>query len=402
MLFRYKVITAEGQNQSGEIDAVSQDVAITSLQRRGLIVVNVEKVGQKSGLSASLPFFGGVPMRDIVIVSRQISTLFEAQVSAVKAFSLLAEGQTNAILKATLEGVSQDIQGGVTIADALSKYPKVFNDFYVNMIRAGEESGKLTEVFIYLAEYLDRQHELTTKTRNALIYPAFVVFTFITVMILMLALVIPKLTAILNDAGQEIPFYTKIVMGLSDLVVHYGFLLVIGLVVFGVFIYSRSRTPSGKLWLDSIKIKAPYIGKLFQKLYLSRIADNINTMLSAGIPIVRTLEITSSVVNNRVYEQIIRESTEAVKSGNALSISFSKHPEIPTIMTSMIEVGEETGSMGQILSTLAKFYKREVESAVDTLIGLIEPAMIIMLGLGVGFLLTSVLVPIYNIAGGIQ
>jgi type IV pilus assembly protein PilC len=402
MLYTYKVIEQTGLQKSGEIDAVNQDAAIASLQRRGLIVVSVVPVGQKKGLNRTIQLFGGVPMRDIVIVSRQIATLFEAQVSAVKAFSLLADGTKNELLASTMRSVSQDIQGGITIAEALSKYPDVFSSFYVNMVRAGEESGKLTDVFLYLADYLDRQHELTTKTKNALIYPAFVVLTFIVVMILMLTLVIPKLSGILIDSGQQIPIYTLIVIGISNFFVKYGFLVLIAFIVLGGYFYSRSKTPRGKLWLDTLRLKMPYVGDLYKKLYLSRISDNINTMLSAGIPIVRTLEITGAVVGNRVYEEIIRESTESIKSGSSLSQTFKRYPEIPQIMTSMVEVGEETGSMGQILQTLAKFYKREVESSVDTLIGLIEPAMIIGLGLGVGFLLTSVLVPIYNIASSIQ
>lgn len=404
MLFRYKVIGQDGQMNTGEIDAISNDSAIASLQRRGLIVVGVDKIGEAKGLVRALPFLGGgsVPMRDVVIMSRQIATLFEAQVSAVKAFNLMGEASSNPTLRATLQALSQDVQGGITIAEGLNKYPKVFSDFYVNMVRAGEESGKLTDVFSYLADYLDRQHELTSKTKNALIYPTFVILTFFIVMILMLTLVIPKLSQILIESGQEIPLYTKVVIALSNFFVHYGFILAIAVVVGGIFVAMRLRSNGGKQTLDTFKLKIPYIGDLFKKLYLSRMADNIHTMLSSGIPIVRTLEITGSVVGNKIYEDILRASTEGIKSGRTLSTSLAQYPEIPQIMVSMIQVGEETGSMGNILDTLAKFYKREVENSVDTLIGLIEPAMIIALGVGVGFLLTSVLVPIYNIASNIQ
>lgn len=404
MLFKYKVIESSGDTKTGEIDAVTQDAAIVSLQRRGLIVVSVDKMGDSrgSGITKNISFFNKIPMREIVIVSRQISTLFEAQVSAVKAFNLLGSSTTNVMLQSILASVSQDIQGGITIAEALAKHPSAFNDFYVNMVRAGEESGKLTDVFNYLADYLDRQHQLNTKTKNALIYPAFTLSTFVIVMVLMLVLVIPKLATIITESGQAIPIYTKIVLGLSSFFVHYGFIFLIFAVLGGFFLYSQSKSNKGKLWLDSIKLKVPVLGNLFTKLYLSRIADNINTMLSSGIPIVRTLEITGMVVDNRVFEEIIKASTEEIKAGSTLSQAFGKYQEVPQIMTSVVEVGEETGSMGQILSTLAKFYKREVEAAVDSLIGLIEPAMIILLGLGVGFLLMSVLVPIYNIAGSIE
>lgn len=402
MLFTYKVIDEKGKQQSGTIESVSRDVAVQSLQKRKFIVVSVEKRDERGAVARSLPFFNKVPLKEIVIISRQMSTLFEAQVGAVKTFSLLAEGAGHPILRDTLRSVSQDIQGGITIADSLQKYPQVFSDFYVNMVRAGEESGKLTDTFLYLADYLERQYELSSKTRNALVYPAFVVVTFIVVMILMLVMVIPRLSEILLESGQEIPFYTKIVIGISNFFVNYGVFVALFFIIAGFMLWFSLKQERGKERIDGLKLSLPYIGDLYKKLYLSRISDNINTMLSAGIPVVRTLEITSSVVDNKVYERILNQTIEAVKAGNTISSSFGKFTEIPAIMVQMVQVGEETGSLGKILKTLARFYKREVDTAVDTLIGLIEPAMIILLGLGVGFLLTSILIPIYNIAGSIS
>ncbi len=402
MLFTYKVIDQNNKQLTGQIETVSQDEALRSLQKRGFIVISVAKKDERNFVKKNLPFFDTVPLKEVVIMSRQLSTLFESQVSAVKAFMLLAESTANQVLRDTLNSVSQDIQGGITIAEAMQKHPRVFSDFYVNMIRAGEEAGKLTETFQYLADYLERQYELTSKTRNALIYPAFVVVTFIVVMILMLTMVIPKLSEILLESGQDIPFYTKITIGISNIFVNYGVFIVLFFVIAGIFLWYTARQERGRERIDSFKLSTPYIGDLYKKLYLSRIADNINTMMSAGIPVVRTLEITSSVVDNKVYEKILNQSIEGVKAGNTISSTFEHFEEIPAIMVQMIKVGEETGSLGKILATLARFYKREVDGAVDTIIGLIEPAMIIVLGVGVGFLLTSVLIPIYNIAGSIQ
>lgn len=401
MLFTYKVIDNKGASQQGNIEAVSRDVAIQSLQRRGLIVVNVEKKDERGVIKRSIPFFDKVPLKDVVILSRQLSTLFEAQVSAVTAFDLMAQSSPNTTLRDALQGLSQDIQGGLTIAQAMQKYPAVFSDFYVNMVAAGEEAGKLTATLQYLADYLERQYELTSKTRNALVYPTFVILTFIVVMILMLTMVIPKLSVIIRESGQTIPIYTKIVMGISDFFVNYGWILIILVIIGGIMLYIASRKTSGRERIDSLKLSLPYIGDLYQKLYLSRISDNIHTMLSAGIPVVRTLEITSSVVNNKVYENILLQSVEGVKAGNPISRTFGRYEEMPPILVQMVKVGEETGQLGDILKTLSRFYKREVNTAVDTLIGLIEPAMIILLGLGVGFLLTSVLLPIYNLTGSI-
>ncbi len=401
MNFNYKVIDPTGKEVSGQIDAVNSDLAVSSLQRRGFIVVSVLPDNQKNILQKSFSFFDKVPMKDVVIMSRQLSALFEAQVSALKAFTLMSENSDNAMLRFALQTITQDIQGGVSISSAMEKHPNAFSNFYVSMVRAGEESGKLTETFKYLADYLERQYELVSKTKNALVYPAFVVVTFVVVMILMLTTVIPKLSAILIETGQQLPIYTRVVIGVSDFFVGYWpFILIFVIGISSYFWYLGSRE-SGKKRIDGWKLTFPVFGNLYEKLYLSRIADNLNTMLSAGIPVLHALEITGQVVDNKVYEDILKQAVEDVRGGQLISASFEKQPQIPAIMVQMVKVGEETGSLGQILSTLARFYKREVDNAVDTLIGLIEPIMIVALGVGVGFLLTAVLIPIYNIASSL-
>lgn len=401
MLFKYKVVDEKGVNKEGSIDAPTKDVAISGLQRRGLIVLSIKEEGEQKSL-LSFHFFNKISMKDVVILSRQISTLFEAQVSALKAFSMLASNSENKLLQIKLNQITDDLQSGISISGALAKHDDVFSDFYVNMVRAGEESGKLSQIFSYLADYLDRQYSLTSKTRNALIYPAFVIVTFFVVMGLMFVVVIPKLSAIIADSGTSIPFYTKIIISLSNFFVHYGFIFVIFLVLGGLWAWRISSTERGQMYLDRMKLSIPVVGNLYRKLYLSRISDNMDTMLSSGIPIVRAIDITSTVVGSAVYKTLLKEVADGVKSGLSFSNSLQKHEEMPGILVQMVRVGEETGSIGNILKTLALFYKREVDDAVDTLVGLIEPVMIVVLGFGVGVLLTSVLVPIYNIAGSIQ
>jgi type IV pilus assembly protein PilC len=269
------------------------------------------------------------------------------------------------------------------------------------MVRAGEESGKLSETFSYLADYLDRTYEIMNKAQNALVYPIFVIVVFFGVMALMLTMVIPKISSVLIDSGQEIPIYTAIVIGLSNFLVDYGFLAIIGVVVAGIYVWKLRKTEHGTLILDGLKLSVPYVGDLYKRLYLSRIADNFSTMLLSGVSVVQAIEITSSVVGNTTYKAVLSEVGKDVKGGLSISEAMGKHPEIPGIMVAMTRVGEETGELGKILTTLARFYNREVSNAVDTLVGLIEPAMIVMLGLGVGTLLAAVLLPIYNLAGSI-
>jgi len=400
MLFKYQAIDANGTKQEGTVDAVSRDVAISSLQRRSLSVTEVEEVREKgSGLNISL--FESVSNKDVVLLSRQISTLFEAQVSALRVFRLLASEAEKPIMRRVLTEVADDLQGGSPISKSLGKHPKVFSDFYVNMVKSGEESGKLDETFLYLADYLDRTYEIVSKARNALIYPAFVISTFFIVMILMMTMVIPRISTILTDSGQAIPVYTQVVISISNFFVNYGVFLLILLVIGGYFLFRYAQSKGGKAVIDRFQLGVPYVGTLYKKLFLSRIADNMATMLGSGISVVQATEITAAVVGNSLYRDILNDVSKSVKGGGSISQGLAQYEEIPGIMVAMVRVGEETGELGSILKTLAKFYQREVSNAVDTLVDLIEPFMIVVLGLGVGTLLASVLIPIYNISSAI-
>ncbi len=405
MLFTYQALDETGKPLEGTITAVSETVAVATLQRRGLTVTSIsgkEEEGVQGLLKHRITLFGGVSGKDVVLLSRQIATLFEAQVSALRVFQLLAEQTTKPTLNEILVQIADDLQAGDSLSKALSKHPKVFSDFYINMVRSGEESGKLDQTFLFLADYLDRSFALTSKVRNSLIYPAFVLLTFVVVLVLMLTIVIPRISSIITESGADIPIYTQFVIGLSTFMVDYGIFILIFLIVGGFFFARWGSTPAGRVAIDRAKISFPLIGDLYRKLYLSRISDNMHVMLSSGIAAVRALEITSSVVDNQVYEDILSESVEAVKAGSTMSAALGAHPrELPAILIQMMKIGEETGELSTILDRLARFYQREVNTTVDTLVTLIEPALIVLLGLGVGFLLASILVPIYNIAGSI-
>lgn len=398
MIFKYKAINNTGEKTEGVVEAFSVDSAIKELQRRGLVISEIHDSEEKKLKASFLSLFNHVSNKDIVMLSRQIATLFQAQVSALRVFRLLASQVENPVLQGYLSNIADDLQGGSSISLAIAKYPDTFSSFYVNMVKSGEESGKLDEIFSHLADYLDRTYEVTSRAKNALIYPAFVVATFAGVMTLMLTVIIPKIALMITDSGQDIPFYTKIVLGISNIFVHYWIFLFVGVVLVGFVFWKYSRTEQGAIYIDSLRLDLPYIGSLYRKLYLSRIADNMNTMIMSGIPILRAIEITSSVVDNLAYKAILDNTLSRVKEGTSLSNAFGEHKEIPNIMTQMVKVGEETGELGNILKSLAKFYQREVVDAVDTLVGLIEPVMIVSLGLGVGVLLAAVLMPIYNIA----
>lgn len=397
-VFEYKALDQQGNQRDGTVDAVNMDVAIAALQRRGLIISSIDEQGKKLSMKTQIPFLSGVKHGDVVMVSRQITTLFEAQVSALRAFRLLAAEARTPQLGEILSEVGNDIQSGATISAALSKHPHVFSSFYVNMVRAGEESGKLDETFAFLADYLDRNYEITQKARNALIYPAFIMTTFAVVMTLMMTLVIPKLALMLNDVGQQVPVYTRVVIGISNFMRQYILLLILLVGVGIAFLVKYSQTGTGRELMSRARLEIPVIGGIYQKIYLSRLSDNLSTMLRSGIQILRGLEITANVVEDATYERILGLAAADVKAGLPVSEALRKYPEIPGIVVAMIKIGEETGNMGEILETMARFYRREVNNAVDTMVDLIEPLMIVVLAVGVAGLLAAILVPIYNLA----
>jgi type IV pilus assembly protein PilC len=405
MQFHYNAITSDGVKTEADIDSDSVDNAVFLLQKKGLSVVSVveKKEGVQSLSVSSISFFKPkITPKDIVIFSRQIATLFEAGVSALKAFRLLAAENDNKALQEELTHVADDIESGISLSDALGRRPKLFSSFYVNMVKAGEESGKLNEGFLYLADYMDRDYELRQKIKKALTYPTFVVGTFIAIMVAMFTFVIPKMAALFADQGAELPTVTKIVLGISDIFVKYYIISFPILIIAGWLFYKWSKTENGTRQIDEWKTKTPVFKTLFQRTFLTRLADNMNTMLSSGVPIVRSIEITADVVENTVYRDLLLRVSQKVQSGVAFSKALYEEKEVPNILVQMVRIGEETGELGYILKNLATFYKRELDTSIDNVIGLIEPAMIVGLGLAVGVLVSAVLLPMYSLSSAIN
>lgn len=402
MLFQYKAIDQRNASREGTVEAANIDAAIVTVQKQGYTIISIDPLEKSTSiLDIEFNWFKRISNKEVVILSRQIATLFEAQVSALRVFRLLATEAENPQLQNMLGKVADDLQSGSSISRALSAHPDIFSAFYVNMVRSGEETGSLDKSFMYLADYLDRQYQVVTKARNAMMYPAFVIGTFFLVMGLMLTLVIPRIAQILTSSGQELPIYTRIVIGMSSFMTDYIGIILVVAAAGGFFLWRFMQTAVGLRTIDEIKLSIPYLGDLYQKLYLTRICDNLSTMISSGISMVQAIEVTADVVDNAVYKEILEFTLAEVKGGRSFADTIAEYPEIPGVLSQMAKVGEETGNLGQILTTLSVFYRREVDNAVDTLIGLIEPVMIVALGLGVGVLLASVLMPIYNLTSSI-
>lgn len=401
MRFIYKAKTPEGDTKSGTIETATQDLAIAALQRRGLIIVSLKSEEEaKPFYKRGFTLFERVRDRDIVIFSRQMATLFSAKVPVVDALRILVAEASSDLFRRHLAEVADDIQGGLPISQAFGRHPQIFSNFYIQMVHSGEEAGKLDDVLNYLADYLERSYDLVSKARNALIYPAFVLTSFMVVLAIMLVVVVPRLSEIILESGQAIPFYTQIIIGLSNFVRGFGVFFLVLAALGLVFLWRYRRTAAGRLAVARFQLSIPVIRDLYRQVYLARFADNLQTLLSGGVTVIRALEITANVVGNEIYETIIREARDSVRAGSSISDALARYEDIPPLVSQMIRVGEETGQLNNILSTLARFYTREVNNTLDRIVSLIEPILIIVLGLGVGLIVAAILVPIYNISIG--
>lgn len=408
MLFHYSWLNDNGNREEGDVDATSLDNAIVLIQAKGIktIIEVQEKMDKENNVIGAVKnskfFKQKITSKDVVLFSRQVSTLFEAGVSALRAFRLLAQENENKTLQEEIMGVADDIEAGVSLSEALSRRPDLFSNFYVNMVKAGEESGKLNEVFLYLADYLDRNYELAQKIKKALTYPSFVIGTFFAIMIGMLTFVVPKMAAMFAEEGATLPLVTRMVLFVSDLFVKYGPITFPILAIAGYIFYRWTKTDEGGYIVDDYSMKVPVLKDVIQKIFLQHLADNMNTMLSNGVPIVKSLDITTSILENRVYKKLMMRVSEKVQTGKSFSKALYEEPLVPNILVQMVHIGEETGELSYILKNLAMFYRRELDTAIDSMIGLIEPAMIVSLGVGVGVLVSAILLPMYSLSDAIK
>ena len=399
--FEYKARTKEGEERTGVIETSSRDAALDTLHQKEFIVISLSERRKPLKLISSLPFFTRVNHKDVVIFSRQLATLFEARIPVVEALKTLIGETTRPTLRDAVAQILDDVVGGLAISQAMAKHPKVFSDFYVNLVRSGEESGKLQEVFTYLADYLERSYYLTKKATNATIYPAFVLVSFLGVLVVMLVAVVPGLISIFEETGQKVPFYTKIIIYLSIYLRQWGLGLVLLLVVGAVGVWRWSLTSRGELFFHRLQINIPILGELYRKLYMARVTDNLRTLIVGGIPILRALQITRDVVGNSVYKKSLLDAEESIKGGGTISAAFERTPEIPVLVTQMIRIGETSGKLDFTLGSIARHYQRDVDSSLENLVALIEPTLIIFLGIGVGVIVAAIMVPLYSLVGSL-
>jgi len=400
MKFRYKAQNQEKKVQTGVIEAESREEAIKTLQSHNLIVFSLisDKEIPAFKKQVKLPFLNRIKQKDLVVFSRELATLAEGKVSLVEALKSLAKQTSNPNFKDIIAVIAQDVEGGSSLSKAMSKYPKVFSDFYMNLIKSAEVSGTLEKTLIYLADYEEQRHDTVSKVKGAMMYPALLLIFMVVIGIFAMVKIVPQITAMLTEAEVELPTMTKILIGLSSFLQRFWYLAILGMIGLGFAFWRWIHTPQGsKIW-GKVVLKIPVFGRVLKHFYLNRIADNLKTMLRGGISILKSLEVVSGVIGNSVYKDIIIETKEEVRGGKSMSSVFESYREFPPMFTEMVRVGEKSGNIDNMLEKLASFYKKEVDVVIDNISKLIEPFLIIIMALGVAFLVSSIIIPIYKMS----
>lgn len=398
-IYNYKIRDEAGNIKKGVVEAPSDKSAEDTLQEKGFTILFLAEREQVSPMSLSIKLFSGVSKEEIAMFTRQLSVMIGATVPLVKAFRILVKQQKKITFKVILSDATDQIDGGVKLSKALAKYPKVFDNFYIHMIKSGETTGRLEEVLNYLADQRERDIILMKKVRNALIYPIFILVGIVAVSVIMMIFVIPKLVEILVSEKMETPWPTKVLIFSSSLFQNWWWLMIILLFALYMLYYLAKRSNYFLKKIDTFKFRIPVFGKLHQKICLTRFSENFATLLTSGVPVSRALEIVSELIGNELYRSLILQTIEEVEAGNSISTVFVSNKNIPLILNQVLIVGEETGRMDKVLEKLGSYYSKEVDTTIDSLVNTIEPIMLLILGVGVGILVSGIILPMYSVVG---
>jgi type II secretory pathway component PulF len=400
--FRYQVRLPDGRIQSGIVEAGDNDTAIEALEERQYEVLSIELyAGMEKGANSLLNFFNTVTTKELVATVRMMAVMVSASVPLVDSVRNIVHQTKNQRLKTIMADIANEIEGGAKLSDAMERYPTIFSGFFTNMIRSGETTGQLSEVMNYLADQQEKDYDIRSKLKGALMYPAFIIAGMFVAGFVMMVYVVPKLTEVIAEAGAELPLSTRVLIGTSDVLVNFWWVMLIGIVVFGVSFSAWIRTEEGRYNFDKLKLSIPIVGGLMRDIYIVRFCQSMHTLMKGGQTMVQGLEVAASVIGNAVWKRIILDTIVAVNDGESVVSVMQNSKYIPQMAVQMLSVGEDTGQITDVLKRISDFYSRSVDNASATLLTLIEPIVIVVLGLGVGFMVSAIMIPLYRISGGI-
>jgi len=397
-VFEYTARNVKGEIVQNKGEFATRDDVLAHLRKNRMVVVQVREAPR----AFKINFGAGIKTRDVVIFTRQFATMINAGLPLVQALDILAQQTENKMLADVTRAVVYDVESGHTLADALRKHPKAFSDLYVNMVAAGEAGGILDTILLRLAQFLEKNDAIVRKVKGAMVYPA-VIFSVAGIAVsVLLIFVIPTFQSMFASAGIQLPLPTRIVIGMSNILKHYWWAL-IGVAGGSVFLVNRwYKTPTGKLQIDRLLLKTPVLGDLLRKSAVSRFTRTLGTLISSGVSILDGLEITARTAGNMVIHNAVMDSRASIAGGETIAGPLAKSKVFPPMVISMIAVGEQTGGLDEMLSKIADFYDEEVDAAVSTLLSLMEPIMIVVLGVIVGGMVVAMYLPIFDMVNAVQ
>lgn len=394
MKFTYEIKTKSGKNQKGEIEAIDQFSAMKALREQKFAVLTLRA-------NRSIPFISKIHFpissKDKIIFAEQLAVMVKAGLPLIEALSSLKEQTSNKDLAVIINELAIDVKGGNAFSRALTKYPKIFPSYFVNVVRSGEKSGNLDQVLRRLADQMTKDYDLVSKVRGAMIYPALILVALIGLVILILVYIIPNLKEIFNEVGAELPLLTRMVIGLADFTKKFIILIFILLIGLVVFLKRSMRNSQHRFYFDKIKLKIPIFGRLYKNIYMARFSRNAGTLVAAGLPILEIFKTISTIIGNEVYRRSLEDIAKQVEGGARVSAAIKQHPVFPPMVSNLLNVGERSGSMEQVLFTLADFFDREVDNTTRNLTTILEPVMMLIMGAGVALIIAAVIMPIYNL-----
>jgi len=401
----YIAKTLEGENKSGTLEAEDTRQLTQALKKEGMVLIKavLEEEKEKKRFVISLPFLGGVPLAEMMMFTRNIQVMIAAGLSLPRALKILADQAGAKDLKTALHDVAEEIVKGKSFSESLGRHPTIFSELFLSMVKVGEEAGTLEEVLKILTEQMEREHELRSKIKGAMIYPAIIITAMIGIGILMMIVVIPKLAETFEELQLELPPTTRFVIAVGNFLAAFWYL--IPLIIFGLIFFFRliSQTESGKRTIDKLLLKIPIISPIVRKTNSAHAVRTLGSLITSGVPIVRSLEVTAGSLGNVYYKEALATAAEKVRKGAKLSESLKPYQDIyPLLVIQMIEVGEETGQTSDILTKLAEFYEEEVTNATRNLSAVIEPVLMLIIGAAIGFFAISMVQPMYSMLGAIH
>jgi len=398
----YQARSKEGKAQTGTVEASSREAAAVLLQKYNIFVTSIKEQSPLILRAENVTFLNKVSKKDLAIFSRQLSVMVQSRVPVTQSLRGLAIQTKNPVFKEKILKIAQLVEEGNPLSESFSNFPEVFNIFYVSLIKTGEASGKISESLAFLSEHLEREHDISSQLRSAMIYPIFVIAVLLTVIPMVTFFVMPRLIDLLKETASQPPAFTVAMISFYQFLAGYGWILLVALVLLILFIIYYFTTKEGKKRYDELSLKVPFFGGFLKKIILTRFAENISTLITAGLSINNALRITKDTVDNSVYKDILAETEEKVSDGQKISSVLVGYPKyISPFVVQMIQVGEETGTLDKNLMEIVNFYNKEVKRAVETFTALLEPVLIIFLGLVVAFLAISVIEPLYSTLGTI-